>query len=600
MPHDVPWPPKPPATRMALQETWEVVQKGYSQPSPTSYLSCTLLLAHCQRQATHLIFARSSVSHLSHLRQQGPSSPDLVSYIQASSIRITVLTSIALWKTGPERSHHIQIAVRTTETDCLDHRPNDIGVLVYHNYCGDEDCVPWKTIRPSVADDVERWYMTRSGFLTRHIDSLINNMRHNCPVYYLKSLQDVPKPLSECPGFQHLYELHSDGRMILTGTIYFAVAQDPNEINYSATTLQRRGRRSGYVVSAPRRSGFCVRCPGGDARCPAAARCRLWNSPRPDLPTSAARIMPPPAFTSEVFPQSRPMCNAPLPPWGTGTTSGDARGTDHGAGRGAGRGRGRGGNHGRGRGGKRGSAKGGGGTVVDRESGTADDGDGDRDRDDDRDIGMGAGEPAAAPRMVPPGDALHETVSRERLREIRVWEKKRDDAEQRAARNRDHGIHYFPSPPPGHERLRGEPAALGARPLELQEEPVALGPRNRRPPTGYQAPPAKRTMDQIRKDAAAKKEAKLAATTAKKRSRPDSENQEPVVTKKPRIGTGCTRRLGTRSAGRKWIITLATDTLLVGKTYEQHVGREGSEGLTVRRVTAVAPRPAIQVTLLDY
>jgi hypothetical protein len=54
--------------------------KGYSQPSLTSYLLCTLLLAHCQRQATHLKFARSSASHLSHLHQQGPSSPDPVSH----------------------------------------------------------------------------------------------------------------------------------------------------------------------------------------------------------------------------------------------------------------------------------------------------------------------------------------------------------------------------------------------------------------------------------------------------------------------------------------------------------------------------------------
>ncbi|KAJ7886585.1 hypothetical protein B0H14DRAFT_3729359 [Mycena olivaceomarginata] len=248
---------------------------------------------------------------------------------------------------------------------------------------------------------------------------------------------------------------------------------------------------------------------------------------------SAARVMPPPAFTSEAFPQSRPMCNAPLSPRGTGTTSGGAGGAGGtgrggGAGRGAGRGRGRGrgGNRGRGRGGKCGSGKGSGGGVADRESGTGDDGDGD--------IGTGEEEPAAAPRMVPPGDAMHETVSRERLREIRAWEKERDDREQRAERNRDHGVHYFPPPLPGDEGLRREPGALGARPLELQQEPVALGPRNRRPPAGYQAPPPKRTMDQIEKDAAARKEAKLAATTAKKRSLPDSENQEPVVTKKSR------------------------------------------------------------------
>ncbi|KAJ7878537.1 hypothetical protein B0H14DRAFT_3435535 [Mycena olivaceomarginata] len=184
---------------------------------------------------------------------------------------------------------------------------------------------------------------------------------------------------------------------------------------------------------------------------------------------------------------------------------------------------------------------GGGKAVADRESGTGDNGDG------DDDIGMGEGQPAAATCMAPPGDALHETVSREWLMEIRAWEKKRDDAVQRAARNRDHGIHHFPPPPPGHEALLREPAALGVRPLQLQEEPAALGPRSRRPPTGYQAPPAKRTMDQIKKDAAAKKEAKLAATAAKKRSRPDSENQEPVVTKKSRGGSE-----GGAGNGRRW------------------------------------------------
>ncbi|KAJ7884622.1 hypothetical protein B0H14DRAFT_3857106 [Mycena olivaceomarginata] len=231
---------------------------------------------------------------------------------------------------------------------------------------------------------------------------------------------------------------------------------------------------------------------------------------------SAARVMPPPAFTSEVFPQSRPMCNAPLSPRGMGTTSGGTGGAG-GTGRGHGAGRGRG------------AGVGEEGTVdvdVGENSGMGDDGDGD--------IGTGEAEPAAAPRMVPPGDAMHERVSREWLREIRAWEKERDNREQRAERNRDHGVHYFPPPLPGAEGLRREPGALGARPLELQQEPVALGPRNRHPPAGYQAPPPKRTMDQIKKDTAARKEAKLAATTAKKRSLPDSENQETVVTKKSR------------------------------------------------------------------
>jgi hypothetical protein len=69
--------------------------RGTPSLPPNLYLaSCTLL--HSQRQATSPTFARSLVSHLPHLHQQGPSSPDLASPTQASSIRITVFASLAL------------------------------------------------------------------------------------------------------------------------------------------------------------------------------------------------------------------------------------------------------------------------------------------------------------------------------------------------------------------------------------------------------------------------------------------------------------------------------------------------------------------------
>jgi hypothetical protein len=91
-PHDVPCPLETPVTRMAPLETWEVVGahlvgvvstfwpaevasrvflpltvplslnlKGYSQPSPTSYLSCTLLLT-LQPETGHISYIRSFIS----------------------------------------------------------------------------------------------------------------------------------------------------------------------------------------------------------------------------------------------------------------------------------------------------------------------------------------------------------------------------------------------------------------------------------------------------------------------------------------------------------------------------------------------------------
>ncbi|KAJ7763900.1 hypothetical protein B0H14DRAFT_3510553 [Mycena olivaceomarginata] len=62
-PHVVPCPLETPATRMAPLETWEVVEEGYSQPSPTLYFSCTLLLAP-QLETGHISYIRSFVSVL--------------------------------------------------------------------------------------------------------------------------------------------------------------------------------------------------------------------------------------------------------------------------------------------------------------------------------------------------------------------------------------------------------------------------------------------------------------------------------------------------------------------------------------------------------
>jgi hypothetical protein len=71
--------------------------KGVPPSLPQPCTSCApFSLPHSQRQATSLTVACSLVSHLSHLHQQGPSSPDPVPHFQASSIRITIFASTAL------------------------------------------------------------------------------------------------------------------------------------------------------------------------------------------------------------------------------------------------------------------------------------------------------------------------------------------------------------------------------------------------------------------------------------------------------------------------------------------------------------------------
>ncbi|KAJ7725126.1 hypothetical protein B0H14DRAFT_2641377 [Mycena olivaceomarginata] len=98
-----------------------------------------------------------------------------------------------------------------------------------------------------------------------------------------------------------------------------------------------------------------------------------------------------------------------------------------------------------------------------------------------------------------------------RLREIRAFEKERDAAASRAEQNRDHGIFLMPPPPPGHAGLPHGPAALGRRVRAPEPEPISLGPRVRRPPTGYEPPPAKRTMSEIKAAAATRKAAEAAS-----------------------------------------------------------------------------------------
>lgn len=86
------------------------------------------------------------------------------------------------------------------------------------------------------------------------------------------------------------------------------------------------------------------------------------------------------------------------------------------------------------------------------------------------------------------GTSAHENtiapVSRERMKEIRVFEKERDARAARAAKQRDHGIFAFGPPPAGHERsLPHGPAALGAR--RIAPEPALLrapSARERRAP----------------------------------------------------------------------------------------------------------------------
>jgi hypothetical protein len=78
-------------------------------------------------------------------------------------------------------------------------------------------------------------------------------------------------------------------------------------------------------------------------------------------------------------------------------------------------------------------------------------------------------------------------VSRERMKEIRAYEKKRDGLAVQAAKERDHGIFRFGPPPAGHEHpLPHGPAALGTRrieaPLKLASGARVPSARERRAP----------------------------------------------------------------------------------------------------------------------
>ncbi|KAJ7609749.1 hypothetical protein DFH06DRAFT_1346225 [Mycena polygramma] len=132
-----------------------------------------------------------------------------------------------------------------------------------------------------------------------------------------------------------------------------------------------------------------------------------------------------------------------------------------------------------------------------------------------------------------------ETVSLARTQEIRNAAKERDSAKARAARARDHGVHVFPPPPPGHEALRAEPAALGGRPAAapaVPSVPPPLTPRKRRAPTNLgkaYIPQKKRTLAEIRSEAEQKKQMAEAATGMKRKA---DENGKTRTTKKRKVG----------------------------------------------------------------
>ncbi|KAJ6499598.1 hypothetical protein C8R47DRAFT_1211889 [Mycena vitilis] len=117
-----------------------------------------------------------------------------------------------------------------------------------------------------------------------------------------------------------------------------------------------------------------------------------------------------------------------------------------------------------------------------------------------------------------------ETVSRARTQEIRKAAQQRDSAKARAARARDNGVHVFPPPPPGHEALRAEPAALGGRPAAaptMPSVPPPLSPRKRRAPTNLgkvYIPQKKRTLAEIRSEAELKRRVTEAATGSKRKA----------------------------------------------------------------------------------
>ncbi|KAJ7846746.1 hypothetical protein B0H14DRAFT_3454233 [Mycena olivaceomarginata] len=176
-------------------------------------------------------------------------------------------------------------------------------------------------------------------------------------------------------------------------------------------------------------------------------------------------------LTPEDFPESRPMCNLPPPPKTRGG-GGSVRGSRRARGRGKGA-------HGGGGGGRGGAVRGGGGEIGDQEvEGAA---------DHDQAVEDSGG---VSNRMVP--------LPPNRLKEIRDFEKKRDAAAATAAKNRDHGIFHMEPIPDGHAGMPHGPAALGRRVVRPEPEPISLGARVRRPPASYEAPPPKRTMQEIR------------------------------------------------------------------------------------------------------
>ncbi|KAJ7618269.1 hypothetical protein DFH06DRAFT_1144838 [Mycena polygramma] len=254
------------------------------------------------------------------------------------------------------------------------------------------------------------------------------------------------------------------------------------------------------------------------------------------------------ALTADDFPQSRPMCNAP-PAVGRGGMRG---------GRGAG---GRGAST-RGRGASRGAARGRGGRTG-RSGGSAAVGEGSGGEflqtydDDGSTIPLPLGTPV-------------ETVSLARTQEIRNAAKERDSAKARAARARDHGVHVFPPPPPGHEALRAEPAALGGRPAAapaVPSVPPPLTPRKRRAPTNLgkaYIPQKKRTLAEIRSEAEQKKQMAEAATGMKRKA---DENGKTRTTKKMK--------------GRARLLNQALGTMLLNQHEERGSLGEASKSESV-------------------
>ncbi|KAJ7259601.1 hypothetical protein B0H12DRAFT_1070012 [Mycena haematopus] len=136
------------------------------------------------------------------------------------------------------------------------------------------------------------------------------------------------------------------------------------------------------------------------------------------------------------------------------------------------------------------------------------------------------------------GDGTMSTIPRERMKEIRAFEKARDDDEQaredaatRTARERDHGIYVFAPPPPGHEALHAAPAALGTPAIRTEPQPLHSAPESV-PSMGLgrrvRQPTAK--AQQIQEDAAKKKER---GGGVKRKA--NEENMLPPVTKNPQV-----------------------------------------------------------------